>query len=328
MGEGRHVPASRLGCASIFVMRGDRFLVVLVFVAHSGCKGSSAKLERRADLVSFAASTIEEFDSSTAQQIRLEVTIANTGNTPVDKISVQDGLVFFSGITLEALFSVDPSTNTAPIAPGERRPFVFVATWAPVGRCALAVTCQPNPHFGLLTMSVSVTSDAAKWTIQADVGIDCIGTYPNACGNSVADACQLVVARDGSILHCRPHWADVLNDTLCGRVDSDLIANCAGGYMRRSIRFEGIDYDYYYDAATDSLAGIVSSAGGCIGGPCEGFQRPSSCDELKPFYECPDAGDVVDSAAPDIMPGSCFPLRCRPDAAAVEDATSTEGGQI
>jgi hypothetical protein len=280
-------------------MRGRSLLTILLLTGGAACNGSPAKPDAgtplgnpRAKLVSFSAS-LTESPGATTEQLRLKVQIANVGDNPIEKVGAKLGRAFWSGITLEALYVLDPSTNSPPLVPGETRTFIFLASVAPLGLCKLPLICEANPHSGLMTTSATVISSGGGWAIETDVDVTCAGDFPKACANTVDDACQLKDASGAPLFRCVSKWADVLGDNLCGIADIDWIANCDGGYRRRTVRIGRVSYNYYY--AGDSLVVIEAGDAGCVGGPCKASLSPSSCEEALPFYTCTDAGAAPDA---------------------------------
>ena len=295
-------------------------VLVLVFAGEAACgthaatpdAGGDAGLRQEASvpreagapgaqLISFSASTIESFGIA-SEQVRLELTIANIGGTPVNNVGVFTGRVEWPGnLTLAAQYALDPSEGATPLAPGETRTFVFLANQPNLGACAGATLCEANPHLGLMSTSAEVLSDVASWDISTVVALTCSSDYPTVCAQSVADACHLTDSSGAPLFRCVTDWANVLTDNLCGIADFDGIADCREGHQMRTIEIGNVFHQYYYTSGL--LVEIDRSQDGvCVGGPCDEHAFwPVECQVAQAFYSCVDAG-APDATAPDASP--------------------------
>jgi hypothetical protein len=270
-------------------------LLLAVPFGAGGCSsGDDARQDagmpglRRAELIATAATYDEPVEHPDGGQLRLEVTIANTGGIPVEVVGIGEGSLAGSGLSYGAVFTPAPEfaeRASRLIGLGKQATIAFVAPLvASFSACLPAVVCEPNPHFGVLSAGGNLVTSVVSWQFSTDVRLSCVGAFPKICAATIAEACAAMSGEAPPGLRCLPHWADVLADRLCGKVDDDLISDCTSGYRRRIIRAQGQQHLYFYDVRSDSLVGITN--GGCVAGPCLGFEQPTRCDEALPFYEC------------------------------------------
>lgn len=270
-------------------MRGSKRLLPLLFLSAWSCTGADAvPAPGRGQLTLVGFSSSEVFETPT-QQFRLEVMVSNVGGKVISNFATEEGRVFLDGVPQVVRFVLVPDDSAVAIGMGQQGTLVFVAELPSIHFCAPLI-CEPNPHHGLLTGSVRITSNVGSWFVQGDVALSCFGAYPRACTASVQSACALTTDDGDPLFRCLPTWQDVLADRPCGLVESDRIADCGPRYRWRQAFNRVGAVNYFYDLETDSLVALQSALQ-CVGGPCAGFVHPP-CDDLQVFYDCPTDGGM------------------------------------
>jgi len=253
--------------------------------------------------ISVTSVSMSETPDSSMSPVHLEIAIANGSAVAIQNAGVVNAQIARGDLGHPVSLGRVPTGPLTPIAPGETRALVFEGTLGTLLVCTADVRAQPNPHRGLVTLTVTVLTEVAGMAFSGvPIDVTCPPSEPDAgkdevlsCTGSAAVACMSPGMPGGFNIHCSPTWDDVLGDTsLCDTGVTDLVYSCEG-YLRRSTSPgngpAAFFYDYYYDRGSGALVAVIARAQRamvvCQGGPAAGFVLPICSDPPQTKPGCP-----------------------------------------